>query len=222
MKKITITIIMLLVTLVTFSQKKKELKNVSIDEIVEETQVSSNGDDVQLIWWLPKEFWQVSFSQDSNTSQSEIDEITQLMKDYTVVLVVSGKVGMFGGVTYKEYEEIKDNTKIYYNGEMLKQLSSDEVPADLQNFFGMIKPVMKNMLGQMGENMQLLIFQNGKKMDINPYKKGTLSFEFFEYNDEISLPLGSLIQKKRCPKCDKKYNGKWSYCPFTGSKLEDN
>lgn len=221
MKKITITLAMLLVTLVTFSQKKKELKDVSIDEIVEETQMSSNSDDIQLVWWLPKEFWQVSFSQDPSTSQADIDEMTELMKDYTVILAVNGKVGMFGGVTYKEYQEIKDNTKVYYNGEMLKQLDPKDTPADLQNFFGMIKPIMKNMLGQMGENMQLLIFKNGKKVDVDPYKEGTLSFEFFGYNDEISLPLGSLLEKKRCPKCDKKYNGKWSYCPFTGSKLEE-
>ena len=217
-KKIIIVLI-LIFSSVSFSQKK-EILNVNIDDLMTETQkVNDATDSIEMIWWMPIEYWSVVLAKDASTNNADAKNIINLLKDYVILIAVKGDVGLFGGITYKERELIKKELKIFYNGSKLKLLSEDDLNPDLKNFITAIGPMMKNMLGQMGENMQVFIYQDDKKQPIDVYGNGNLDLELGDFKPRIEFPLGSLILEKKCPEGGKLFNGKWSYCPLHGKKL---
>ncbi|WP_111682322.1 hypothetical protein [Winogradskyella tangerina] len=206
--------------------QQKSFEEVSIDELTTDTQYASDSPDaVELIWWIPTEYWNVVFSQDPTASESETEQIIDLVEDYVFVMVLKGKVGMFGGITYEDESIIKKQINVTYKGEELKMIETDDLNPDTMNFISMMKPMMKNLMGAMGENMQFYVFEspdkNNKIIPIDPYGTESLKFELGEFSKEVSLPLASLLEEKICPETNKEHSGKWSYCPFHGVKLEE-
>jgi len=75
----------------------------------------------------------------------------------------------------------------------------------------------------MGENLQFYVFPLFEEnIKIDPYKEGEVTVlvndELFKYQ----LPLGSLLNKKKCTVDDELYTGSWKYCPFHGKELVEN
>jgi len=222
MKSLMIFLIFIGITTVTYSQNK-ELNKVSIDKLTSETQFSSdNMDYIEMFWWLPTEFWKVVFEQDATIDPAEINEIIDLVNDYAIVVVAKGKIGMFGGVKYESAEDLKMHTQVHYKNELLQIVESENLPTDLNGLFSLMKPMLSNMMGNMGENLHFFAFQNpkGKKvLPINAYEEGELFFEMDGFSAGVDLPLSSLLEEKTCPVDKKSHNGKWIYCPFHGNKL---
>jgi len=219
MKKLLLLFITLF-SLASIGAQVKNMKDVNLDDLIEETQFSNeNTDDLEMIWWMPTEYWEAVFAKEQGMDPSEVEMITKMLKDYVLIIVVKGKIGLFGGITYETKEDIKKLLKVYYNGSALQYASEDSLSPDLKNFISMISPMMKNLLGQMGENMQFFAFKNDEKKPVDVRKDGTLSFELGEYSVESDLPLGSLIKEKQCPEGKKLFSGKWFYCPIHGKKL---
>ena len=98
-------------------------------------------------------------------------------------------------------------------------LSEDDLEPDIKNFISVIAPMMKNMLGQMGENMQVFIYKNDKKQPIDVFGNGNFEMELGDFKTKIEFPLASLLLEKKCPEDQKLYNGKWSFCPYHGKEL---
>lgn len=225
MNKILLFLFFAILSTNSFSQiKAKPYEKVSIDGFITETQFGSDAtDQMELIWWMPTEYWDIVFSQDPTTSKSEKEAIIELVKDYVLVLAVKGKIGIFGGVTYETEESIKSMTKVTYKNEELILLEKEEIGPDLINFLSMIQPMMKNMLGPMGENLVVLLYKNpvgNEVLPINPISEDSLIFELGEFHKNVSLPLGSLLEEKICPDDSEELNGKWNFCPMHGTKLE--
>lgn len=222
MRKIIFILLLLTFTTSSFSQKK-EFDQVSIDELINETQYSSDStDNIELIWWIPTEYWNVVFAADETISKAEGETIIKLLQKYVTVICIKGKIGVFGGVTYETEETVKSNTHITFKGDKLKLADSDILNPDLVNFLSIIKPMMKNMLGALGENMQIFLFENpeGKSiLPIDPYSDEDILFELANFKKHIQLPLGSLLEEKICPNDNKEHSGKWKYCPFHGDVL---
>lgn len=204
----------------------KRFEDVSLDELLSETQYGSDTPDaVDLIWWIPTEYWSVVFSQDPTTSANDTKQIVNLVEDYVFVMVLKGKVGAFGGITYEDESLIKKQIKINYKGTDLKLLDTEDLNADTINFISMMKPMMKNMMGAMGENMQFYVFESPDRkkaiIPIDPYGSESLTFELANFKKEVSLPLASLLEEKVCPETKKEHNGKWTFCPYHGVTLEE-
>ena len=219
MKK-NIVFAFLLICSLTFSQNK-EFEDVILDDLINETQFSNDStDDIEIIWWLPTEYWQVVFAQDELASPSEAEMIVELVQDYTVIIVIKGKVGLFGGVSFSPRNDIEGFLSAKYNETELSLVDEDNLEPDFINFISMIKPIMKNIMGPMGENMQVFVFENRHKDIIDARTNGMLKIALGEFVTELNLPLSSLILEKRCPKENKLYNGKWSFCPYCGTELK--
>ncbi len=222
MHKIIITLASFLVFQFSFSQKK-DFEKVSIDQLITETQYSSDStESIDLIWWIPTEYWSVVFSQDKTVPKQESEAIINLLKKYVTVIAVQGKIGLFGGVTYASKDSIQSSLTVKYKQDKLHLEDEKNYNPDLLNFLSMIKPMMENMLGPMGQNMQVFLFKDPgfkKILPVDPYSSEELYFSLDDFEKDVELPLGSLLKEKSCEKCQRMNSGKWSYCPYDGTEL---
>lgn len=214
----------LLIALVISSYVSAQDFKVSINKLTEETQqLSESADNMKMIWWIPTDFWKAVFAEDQTISKDQADEIITVFDQYTVLAVLDGKIGTFGDVTYKPKDdifnalEILDNDKQKYG-----PLLESEIDEKSKAILAIMKPMLGNMLGNMGSNMHFFLFQ--KKHDplsriVDPKKEGTFAVNLSGENFTWKLPLSSLLKPKKCPVDGALLNGTWKYCPFHGEEL---
>lgn len=206
---------------VSFAQDRK----VDLNALTNETQkMSQSANEMTLIWWVPEEFWRVSFEQDPNMTPSQIETFLKVLRPYMLIVAADGKMGTFGGVTYKPKETIQNSIQVIDSeGTHYRPLSDEKIDADTKNFLSMMKPVFVNMLGPMGQNMHFFLFppKNKKGEDIAAAKReGTFSVQLDKREFKWRLPLGSLLPPKVCPVDGEEVNGAWKYCPWHGVELK--
>ena len=197
---------------------------IDVNALTIETQkISDKPDAMIMIWWIPEEFWLGSSAQDPTFTEAQAKEIIKTLQPYTLFAVVEGKVGPFGGVTYKSESSIRG--KILFvgtNGLRYRPISNDKIEANARNLISMLKPVLANMLGEMGKNFNFYLFpaQDKQGQNIAKANKGGI-IRFLLGNEEYRwrLPLSSLLPPKFCPNCGEKCKGAWEYCPWCGTKL---
>lgn len=198
---------------------------VDISKLIDETQLSDDESEVfTLVWWIPEEFWKYTFESDQTMSQSEKDQIMDYFRPYTIVMVADGTIGSFGGITYTPESTLRKNIRIIDNsGAKYSPIDEEDINADTQSFLMLMQPMLANMLGPMGKNMNFFVFPaktaGGKKIG-DPYGSGTFTVKFDERDFKYRLPLGSLIPEKKCPVDGEMLNGAWQYCPWHGKVLE--
>lgn len=97
-----------------FSQEK-DIKDVSIDGMLNETQFSSdNPKMMEFVWWLPREFWEASYAQDPTSSEADYEELNKMFQDFELFGIIQGEIGHFGGITYYTKDTILKNLNIQY------------------------------------------------------------------------------------------------------------
>lgn len=198
---------------------------VDINALIQETQkMSQSADKMNLIWWIPEDFWRVSLEQNPNISAAQIEEFIKLLHPYTVILAIDGKIGPFGGVTYESESTIRNNIRLIdIQGNNYRPLSIETITADMKNLLSMMKPVFVNMLGPMGQNMHFFLFphKNQAGQEIADAKKeGAFSVKLDKSKFKWRLPLGSLLPPKICPVDGEKLSGSWKFCPWHGVELK--
>ena len=197
---------------------------INLNTLTQETQkMAEKADEMTLIWWIPEEFWRVSFEQDPSITAEQTEEFIKVLRPYTIVVAVDGEMGTFGGVTYESEQAIRSSIRIIDNeGSTYRPLSESSIDADCENFLAMMKPVFVNMLGPMGENMHFFLFpaesKKGSKI-ADAGSDGTFSVELGQRKFNWRLPLGSLLQPKECPICKEKLSGAYKFCPWDGTRL---
>ena len=198
---------------------------VDINALIQETQKTSQSvEELTLIWWIPEEFWRASFEQNPNMTAAQIEEFVKVLRPYTMVVAVDGKIGSFGGVTYEPESTIQNNIRLVDNQKNnYRPLSKEKVDADMKNFLSMMKPVLVNILGPLGQNMYFFLFPSRNKAGdeiANAKKEGTFSVKLDKKEFKWRLPLGSLLAPKTCPVDGEKMSGAWKFCPWHGVELK--
>ncbi|MEM9829089.1 MAG: hypothetical protein AAF944_00545 [Bacteroidota bacterium] len=220
-----VVLISVLYSLMSISMLSAQSYSVNVNKLVEELQILSDSSDTfRMVWWIPSDFWAVSLAEDPNTSQRDIDEIVRIFEQYTIAAIIDGKVGVFGGITYRDREEIEAEIMAFDNNlTPYKPIAEDKLDADTKVVLSMLKPVLANMLGQMGENMQFFAFSKkirGKNNEvIGPTDEGVFNVALGEEQFSWRLPLGSLLPPKYCPYDQEELSGAWKYCPHHGEEL---
>lgn len=220
-------LITLLFCAIVFTDLSAQDFKVNINKLTEETQqLSESPDTMRLIWWIPTEFWQTIFEQDNTISRLEADEMLTNFDKYTMVAVIDGDIIEDGTINYKTEETTFENlTVIDKDQKKYTPLYEDEIDESTRNLISIMKPMLGNMLGALGQNMHFYMFQkrdNPLDRIVNPIKKEVFTIKLGKENFNWSLPLGSLLRPKKCPVDDKLHNGSWDYCPYHGKKLEKN
>ncbi len=197
---------------------------VDLNALIAETQkLSEKTSEMTLIWWIPLEFWAATFAQDPNMTPAQTEDFLKVLRPYTLLAVVDGTVGTFGGITYKPEALIRSNLTLRDGkGASIPPIETGAVSGDVINLIQMMKPILANMLGPMGENFNFYIFPASTPEGVviaDGKKKGAFSVKLDTREFRWKLPLDSLLTPKTCAKCKETCKGSWDYCPWCGTKL---
>lgn len=218
-KQITLSILFSLLVFISANSQ-----TIDYNKFIKETQntISESGD-ITMAWWIPIEFWEVTFDRDKSMTELQSKEIINALKPYVIYAVVDGKLGPLGGIKYISGDSIGRTIKLEdTEGIEYKPLETEMINSDVQNLLSVFKPILKNMMGQLGENMNFFVF-NDVKADmsrvIDPYISGNVKLSFSDNIFNWKTPLGSLLPLKKCPVDNELLDGSWKYCPWHGKKL---
>ena len=205
----------------SFAQDRK----IDIDVLVYETQkMSQAANEMTLVWWIPEEIWRGSLEQNPNITVDKTEEFLKVLRRYMIIVVIDGEVGVFGRTTYKPRTTIENNIQVIdRQGTYYRPFSDEKIDADIKNFLLLMKPLLANMLGPLGENCHFFLFppKNEKGEDIAVAKReGAFSVKLDKREFKWRLPLGSLLPSKVCPVDGEKLNGAWKFCPWHGVELK--
>ncbi len=200
-----------------------------LDDIIKETQKSVGRKGITgLVWWIPPEFWEESATQ-NGTSLQKAQQTFAPMRQYTMVIAAVGKLGL-GNINWYSENELRSNTTLTdFEGTSYKPLT--EISPDAKGIASIVKPVLTNILGPMGQSLQIMFFpaKTAKGFLIaDPVREGSFSISIADttgekpFNFEWKLPLTSLSPPKYCPVGNERVEANWKYCPWHGVKLPDS
>lgn len=199
--------------------------NFTVDIAEFEAELSkrfSDSNRVSLVKWFPLEYWEVNLRNNPSITPSQIDSILQVLNPYTIIAVLDGKIGPFGGINFSTKEELQATIKIYSSGTYRSPYLLEELSPDLRSLVATLGAYFADVIGTAGENLHLFIFPavdtTGTRL-VNPSKPGSFSVFLDEEEFRWRLPLGSLSPAKYCSACGEKLSGSYLYCPYDSTKL---
>ena len=237
MKKIFIIMIVLLILTLSISAcyglVRKSADEVNVNALISETQLNPpcGENHLSLIWYIPQEFWQVSFSKDKTISEAQKTKLIETFKPYFILGVCQADVSALGAFQFYGKAEVLENLTLVFKdkeGRARKLTPIEEVGPDLEVFLGIIKPILSSAMGRMGQNFHFFVYEDynmAGSRTISPYDSGILEFGLKERSGkliqaELELPLNSLYIPRICSN-GKEAHVTWKFCPWTGKKLPD-
>lgn len=208
--------------------KSASTQDVDFSGLIKETQQSPNeAGYVGLVWWIPTEYWEIS-AQRNGMSEETAKQRFAPLKKYTLVAVALGKIGI-GNINWIPETEIRENVFLR-DSEANTYPPVQKLSGDAEGLVAILKPVFANVLGTMGQNIQLVFFPASNKMAkpiADPLASENFSVvlaKLINGNDKVmewKLPLTALSPPKYCPVGKERMQANWKYCPWHGVKLDE-
>ena len=210
--------------------------------MVEETQIMPNcsDDELAMVWWIPQEFWIVSMEQDPSIPRSAKEEMLALFKDIAILCVVQSELTDMGSTyPYSKAKVLRGMTVNYTdsNGKSRRLVPKEQIDEDLDYLLNtVVSGIMEGIVGNFGKNMHYYVFDNrstsssvfdnqssSSSVKVDPFKEGMLNVNLTgegggRLKADIQMPLDCLFVPRICPN-GKEAHISWSYCPWTGKKL---
>lgn len=199
-------------------------QKLDVSEIARETQrISTEGGELNVVWWLPEEFWATSVAANTSVKPAQAQLFIKFVHPYLIMGVVSGKILTLGPPTYRTEAEIRGLIKLKdSDGVIYPPLATDKVAASVPALVAIMKPGLAKMLGPLGENMNFYVFP-GSRPDgsriCDPTTRGTCEVDLGDRAFKWKLPLESVLPKQKCPMCEEILSGAYKYCPYDGTNL---
>lgn len=197
--------------------------------IVKETeQVEVLRHTMGVFWWVPTEFWEAAVRKQGYSSE-EAHKVFLPFRGYNVFIVAVGDLGVGNSSWIGELDLKKSLVLRDQHGNSYKALA--EVPSDVRAIVEVMKPVLKNMLGNFGEGLQFVVFparDPGGNVFADPLRSSEISLDVADLMGMPTrtytwrLPLSSLLPPKYCPVGKEKVEANWKYCPWHGNKLQED
>ncbi|MEP0827814.1 MAG: hypothetical protein HRF51_04765 [bacterium] len=213
--------------------QKKEPHQVDINALVGETQVQppNEADRLNIVWWIPLEFWKGVFASDSSISEADKVAYLEAIRDYSVISICQADIGAFGSFDFYPEEKVRQGMYVSVTdsaGAAQEVTVIADLPSELEVILGVFKPILKAAMGNLGANMHFFVLPDRNHPDarlIDPYRLGRLSVSLTQSEGKvvscgIEFPLNSLFVPRKCPN-GKEAHVSWNYCPWTGQKLRE-
>ncbi len=229
---------------VAWAADRREISDVDASAIVQDAQVQAMGTDegTQMVMWLPQEFWEVCFM---GTDEAERNRFLAATEPYVMLVVMrSGVLGENSVMPQfadraelvnsmqVTFVEAMPNDEGEYDEYVLDLVAIEDAGEDAQMLINLFRPQLAAMLGAMGSNMQVMLYENTDAVGTRPLVKaagaGTLRIDMGAVDDkaipattlEISAPLNCLFVPRQCMDCDQVMHISWNFCPWCGETLE--
>jgi hypothetical protein len=199
-------------------------EQVKVNELLAETQKSSpNTATLDLVWWIPPQFWSSVMKGRGGGDPKTEKELTELFGKYTVVATVRGTMGTLGPQSFLSEAELRDQIRLVgTDGKRYSPIDADKIDTRLNTLIQMMHPMFANMLGQMGNNVHFFAFPasaNGHPIS-DPLGDGHLVVDIASDQFDFRLPLGSLLVPQRDPQSGEVFPGSYRFNPYTGTGLQ--
>ncbi|SHJ98746.1 hypothetical protein [Pseudozobellia thermophila] len=212
----------LLATATSFGQAPQK---VNLTEYIREIQKwHKENNDMSLAFWIPTGYWKIATEGNPQISGEAVDQIVAAFDDYVLVCGLDVDIHTNGTASFTDEATLRKSISLIdADGEVYLPLTDDEVTPEASGFLEPMKPMFRQMLGQMGEGMHFYFFkvqdENGKTA-LNEYQEGSFTIKHSDKQFNFTLPLVALMPPKKCPVDHAEMKGNWKYCPFHGDLLE--
>lgn len=200
-------------------------KDVDFTEFVRDIQIwKKDNNRMQLVWWLPNEYWKVAFSQTNTVPPEVAGKVQDMIKDYVIICAGDMKF-IKTELFFKTKNEILPVLSLTDSaGKKYYPLAAKDITEDAVMVEEILKPMFSKIIGQMGAGINIFYFKvkdkNGKNI-IDPYAKELFTVNMGETAFTWQLPIVSLLPPKFCPVDKEKMKGNWNFCPVHGDKLTE-
>jgi hypothetical protein len=172
--------------------------------------------------WMPDDFWRASFKNSGQLTEQGIAQYMAVIHPYTLIAVLDAQRGITA-FRYTDSDTIVDEVTIEdTHGTTYRPLPPDAVAEDMKNIIQIFRPLLSNMMGAMGQHMEILVFPSVDKAGqpiADPKKDGSLTVHLGDLALRYRLPLGSILPPSLDPKTGESFPGSYHFNPYTGSKL---
>ncbi len=176
--------------------------------------------EITIVYWFPAEYLDEDLKDSPYVSDEDRLRLVKVLKDYTLIAVVSG---YYGRTTFRprSREEIFDSLVVHANSELLQPMLTEDVSHEVLYFVEMLKPSIEGRLGEMGKGFQFYLYPNimFNKRIVDPHEKGVVQVRLFDDEFEWKTPLVSVLPRRRDPKTGEAFPGTYNFNPYTGDKL---
>ena len=200
-----------------------QARAATVEKMLHDTQRIAQGpEQLTLVWWIPSDFWRASMAQNPNLTGEQIDHLVQLLDDYAIFAVVAGKIGPLGGFSARPSDDLRANVALTVGGTPRPIALDANLNADTRNFIAMMKPMIANMLGQLGQSFEFFVYPNAKgdATRLDPKKPGQFVYTVFDQAFEWKLPIGSFLPDMVDAKTGQAFPGDYVFNPYTGDRLK--
>jgi hypothetical protein len=200
---------------------------IDTQAIIKETEkVESGNHKMGIFWWIPPDFWEAAVRKQGYSAE-QARKVFAPFRGYNLFLIGVGDMGA-ANLIWTQEKEIKKNVALRdQHGNLYKPL--EETPKDVSSLISVMKPMLKNMMGDFGEGLQFVLF-SAKDSSGTSFSDPRKSSEIFLDVSELmgpatstyswKLPLTSLTPPKYCSVGKEKVEANWKYCPWHGNKLD--
>lgn len=215
----------LLLSAILCNVQSQESMAIDQIELIKDLQIwDKEGNNMTLAFWIPTSYWRIALSESENTMTESIDLLEEIFGNYVFISIADLTIDSYdASLSYtpdsiiRQTISITDNKDIQY-----LPIPQEEIPFNERYIIESLKPMFKQMLGQMGEGMNFYLFEvkdsEGNNI-INEAEEGQFTLAYAEHNFTWNLPIPSLLPPKYCPVDNEKMKGNWNYCPIHGEKL---
>lgn len=202
-----------------------QTSKVNLESLLTETQKgSAQVEKMALVWWIPPEYWEVALGQEKDISPTQISAFIKMLQPYTVFMVTDGRINDTGAITYRRESDIRGTIRLIdHQGNKYSPIPEAGIDSDTKSFLSMMKPILINMAGPLGQNLHFYLFPASNKDGlriVDAKKEGSFSLNLGEETFKWKLPLGALLPPKICPVDGEVLSGNWKYCPWHGQPLK--
>ncbi|MGN6153477.1 MAG: hypothetical protein ACTHOH_15955 [Lysobacteraceae bacterium] len=202
-------------------------RDVRVGDLAHELMLTRHtGGKIQMLLWIPAEFWEASMAQSGSTMpDKDAKAMLSTTRKYIIVMAIEASSSgddMFDNVvgTEKMRELVR---MVDVKGHRYAPIAPEDLDPRMGAMLGYVKPMFSQMMGKLGQGMQILAFpaqSPGGTPVADATARGRIAFEFDDERYDYRLPLGSLLVPKRDPASGEAFPGNYDYNPYTGAKLE--
>jgi hypothetical protein len=196
---------------------------IDLQALVRDTQVMrQTGTTMDMVWWMPTEFWRASFSSNAAMSSKQVDELVGMVDDYIVLSIIESNIGTLGVLSSTPREDLEKKVVLVVGDKELRAVPESKLSSGANKLLTMMKPVTANMMGQVGQGMHFIAFEgldaDGKAL-VEAKKPGRMTVKVGAKEFAFRLPLGSVLPAKLDKESGERFPGNYEFNPFTGKKL---